>query len=156
LDLYIDIGTYDIDILIPMVHGLRDILQARGYAFLFREWHEGHSWGNWKGHLKLPLTRFFPYTTGMNETPFPDVRLDPVRPNPFRDHTMIPFSAPAGSNVSLNLVDMSGNTIETIFSGLVPKSDNLVEYHHHKAAGTYILTLKLDGKIKGTEVIQAL
>ena len=156
LDLYIDIGTYDIAILIPMVHNLRDILQARGYAFQYKEWHEGHSWGNWKGHLKHPLTRFFPYTTGMNETPPSDIMLKPARPNPFRDHTIIPFTVPAGSNVSLNLVDMTGNIIETIFSGLVPKSDNLVEYHHHKAAGIYILTLKLDEKVKSTEIIQAL
>jgi len=60
LALYIDIGVYDIGLLIPMVHGLRDILREKGYNYQFREWHEGHSWGNWKAHLKWPLVQFFP------------------------------------------------------------------------------------------------
>ncbi len=156
LTLYIDIGTYDIDILIPMVHNFHDILQTKGYNHQFQEWHEGHSWGNWKGHLRLPLTQFFPYTTGLNETPqHPDFRLGPTQPNPFHGRTVIPFSAPIGSKIEVTLVDMAGRTVETIYSGSVSTSDNVVEYHHKKPAGQYILTLKKDEEIKRTQVIQA-
>ncbi len=156
LTLYIDIGTYDIDILIPMVHDFRDILQTKGYNYQFQEWHEGHSWGNWKGHLRLPLIQFFPYTSGLNETPqHLDFRLGPTQPNPFHGRTVIPFSAPIGSKIEVTLVDMAGRTVETIYSGSVSTSDNVVEYHHKKPAGQYILTLKKDEEIKRTQVIQA-
>jgi enterochelin esterase family protein len=62
LELYTDIGTYDIAELIPLVHHFTSLLQSGGYPFTFREIHEGHSWGNWKEHLKIPLMQFFPYT----------------------------------------------------------------------------------------------
>jgi enterochelin esterase family protein len=67
LDFYLDIGTYDIAQLIPMVHNLANLLQARRYSFSFSEIHEGHSWGNWKEHLRLPLMQFFPFTTVINK-----------------------------------------------------------------------------------------
>ncbi len=77
LDFYLDIGTYDIAQLIPMVHALASLLQLKGYSCSFREIHEGHSWGNWKEHLRLPLMQFFPYTDGINENiPGNDIRLD--------------------------------------------------------------------------------
>ena len=61
LEIYLDIGTYDIDILIPMVESFAGILEDKGYDFHFYRWHEGHSWGNWKGHLGVALKQFFPY-----------------------------------------------------------------------------------------------
>jgi len=67
LDFYLDIGTYDIAELIPMVHNLAWLLQLKGYSFTFREIHEGHSWGDWKEHLRLPLMQFFPFTSVINK-----------------------------------------------------------------------------------------
>ena len=61
LSLYLDLGKYDLPVLMPLVYKLRDILEKKGYNFQFHEWHEGHSWGNWKGHLRYPLIYFFPY-----------------------------------------------------------------------------------------------
>ncbi len=156
LSLYIDIGKYDIAILIPMVHGLRDILQANGYDFLYREWHEGHSWGNWKGHLKLPLMQFFPWSSGLNEThDGHGFKLEQNRPNSFHGDTMILFSAPVGSTTEVTLVDLSGRTVETIFSGTIMIVDNSIAYHHTKPAGQYILTLKQDAVIRDTRLISA-
>ena len=48
LDFYLDSGTYDIAILIPMVHELANLLRSKGYTFSFHEIHEGHSWGTGK------------------------------------------------------------------------------------------------------------
>jgi len=157
LDLYLDIGTYDLAVLIPMVHYLRDILKSKGYPFQFQEWHEGHSWGNWKGHLRLPLMRFFPYTTGMNETvPQDDFRLGPVTPNPFYGTTSIPFSAPSGTSVVLSVADLTGKTVATPFSGVVSGSNQVVDYHHRQAAGVYILTMRGTGIVRKSVLISAL
>ncbi|MEI6682550.1 MAG: alpha/beta hydrolase-fold protein [Bacteroidota bacterium] len=157
LDLYIDIGTYDIAVLIPMVHNLHDILVSKAYPCMFREWHEGHSWGNWKGHLRLPLLRFFPYTTGMNEAlPQDGFRLGPVTPDPFYGNTSIPFSAPSGSVITISLADLSGKTVETLFSGVVLGSDKVIEYHHHQAAGVYVLTMRDGGRVMKSLLIRAL
>lgn len=157
LELYLDIGTYDLAVLIPMVHGLRDILQAKGYSFLFREWHEGHSWGNWKGHLRLPLLQFFPISSGLN-TPqdHHGMKLEQNRPNPFHGRTIIPFSAPAGSNVEITLSDLSGRIVETLFSGSVSATENILEYLHKSLPGEYILTLKEGKSARNSILIQAL
>ena len=154
---YLDIGTYDVAELIPMVHGLRDILQAKGYTFQFREWHEGHSWGNWKSHLRLPLMQFFPWSSGLNDTPAKrGLKLEQNRPNPFHGHTMIPFSAPVGSKIELTITDLSGRNVETIFSGSVSNQENIMEYLHKKPAGEYILTLLENDKVQESIIIQAL
>jgi enterochelin esterase-like enzyme len=157
LELYIDIGTYDIAVLIPMVHGLRDILQTKGYTYQFHEWHEGHSWGNWKGHLRLPLLQFFPITGGVNDTPGKHgFKLEQNRPNPFHGDTRIPFIAPIGSNVELTVTDMAGKTMETIFTGKVTSTKNVIEYHHKKPTGEFIITLRHGSTIKDSIIIHAL
>ncbi len=80
LQFYFDIGSYDIPELIPMAANLKNILESKGYPFQFQEWHEGHSWGNWMGHLRLSLIRFFPYLSGSatppsgdNDSVYPDL-----------------------------------------------------------------------------------
>ncbi len=147
LDFYIDIGTYDIDVLIPLVHNLAGILQTKGYTYFFREIHEGHSWGNWKEHLITPLMQFFPFTNGINENiPGNDIRLDQNRPNPFRGDTEILFTVPVGSRVHLNLCDFSGRSLQAIFSGTVNQSLNRVTFSNkNHPAGNYIFTLEAAG-----------
>ncbi|MFZ4520314.1 MAG: alpha/beta hydrolase-fold protein [Bacteroidales bacterium] len=157
LELFIDIGKYDIAQLIPMVHGLRDILQARGYIYQFREWNEGHSWGNWKGHLRLPLLQFFPISSGLINPPVkPGSKLEQNRPNPFHGHTTIPISAPTGSKIELTLYDMTGKKLGTVFSGSASAGENLIEYHHTYQAGAYILRLKEDDIMGESILITAL
>jgi enterochelin esterase family protein len=60
LRIYLDVGTYDLPLLIPLVRDLRQILDRRGYEVCYREPHEGHSWGNWRAHLDDLLTFLFP------------------------------------------------------------------------------------------------
>jgi enterochelin esterase family protein len=60
LELYMDLGEYDLPVLIPMVSNFIRILQEKKYTYQFKKWHEGHSWGNWETHMKLPLRQFFP------------------------------------------------------------------------------------------------
>jgi enterochelin esterase-like enzyme len=61
LEIYLDIGTYDIGGLIPMVDNLARLLDRKGYSYKYYKWHEGHSWGSWKGHLGVALKEFYPY-----------------------------------------------------------------------------------------------
>jgi enterochelin esterase family protein len=157
LELYLDIGTYDIAMLIPMVHNLCGILHTKGYNYQCHDWHEGHSWGNWKGHLKLPLMQFFPWSSGLNENPVgPGIKLEQNRPNPFYGFTVIPFYAKRGATVKLTVEDLSGKVIETLFSGVVSKSENSVEYRHKYPAGQYILTLKDNEMNSESLIISAL
>jgi enterochelin esterase-like enzyme len=60
LEFYLDIGKYDIPVLISLVNNFIKILQNKHYNYQFRQWNEGHSWENWKMHVGLPLRQFFP------------------------------------------------------------------------------------------------
>lgn len=59
LEIYLDMGTYDIGGLIPMVDNLARMLDRLGYPYTYNKWHEGHSWGSWKGHLGVALKKFY-------------------------------------------------------------------------------------------------
>ncbi len=145
---YLDIGEYDIPVLIPMVHQLDSVLTLRNYNHQMLEIHQGHSWGNWKEHLKIPLEQFFRIPDGINENgDQPGFRLEQNHPNPFRDKTLIRFTAPPGSYATLTLSTAGGKMVETIFSGMIAQSGNLVSlYRGSYAAGNYLCTLSAGGK----------
>jgi len=56
---YVDWGTYEPTIQ-EVAADMRDGLQERGYDLLWREWHEGHSWGSWRAHLEIALDYLHP------------------------------------------------------------------------------------------------
>ena len=60
MDIYLDIGTYDIPILVTLVADFVNLLTANGYSFQHTIYHEGHSWGNWRARLDEVLTQFYP------------------------------------------------------------------------------------------------
>ncbi|MFZ0388931.1 MAG: alpha/beta hydrolase-fold protein, partial [Calditrichia bacterium] len=60
LRFYLDIGTYDIPLLIPRVQNFVQVLQNKGYDYEYQIWHQGHSWGNWRAHMDNALEKFFP------------------------------------------------------------------------------------------------
>jgi enterochelin esterase family protein len=57
---YLDIGTYDMEQLIPLVHNFVALICAKGYNYMYKKYNEGHSWGNWRAHLGKVLEFFFP------------------------------------------------------------------------------------------------
>lgn len=67
LKFYLDIGTYDIPVLIPMVRSFYQFLKNLGYSPTYQEFHEGHSWGNWKARLDDIFEFFFAKSSGSNE-----------------------------------------------------------------------------------------
>jgi|GEM_PF-236498 len=60
LTLYLELGTYDIPGIVPMVRGFIPVLAEKGYRFRFSEYPEGHSWGLWRAHIDDALELFFP------------------------------------------------------------------------------------------------
>lgn len=60
---HLDVGTYETGVsqrdLLAGNRKLRDFLQAGGYAFEYREVHEGHSWGNWPARIPEALRYFW-------------------------------------------------------------------------------------------------
>ena len=146
LEFYMDIGTYDIPVLIPMVNNFIQILQNKNYVYQFKQWHEGHSWGNWRGHLSLALRQFFPPQTGLNEIIIPDkIRLYQNSPNPFKTTTRINFTVPPNSNVELIVYDASGKTVQTLCKGMLFMENNSISFTNPDlAGGVYFYSLRVD------------
>lgn len=70
LNIFMDIGTYEEKVgadflpsselnFITANRRMQSVLQSKGYNFLYREYHEGHTWGNWRRHLIDALIHFF-------------------------------------------------------------------------------------------------
>lgn len=69
--LYVDVGTYEERVggaFLPAAETdftaanrrFNRVLQEKGYQFVYREYPEGHTWGNWRRHLIDALVWFFP------------------------------------------------------------------------------------------------
>jgi enterochelin esterase-like enzyme len=68
--LYLDVGTFETAVgpgsgggqdFLAGNRRLRDVLEERGYSFIYREFHDGHSWGRWQNELPFILRNFFPW-----------------------------------------------------------------------------------------------
>ncbi len=112
---YIDWGTYETGI---MINGrsMRDGLFDKGYELIWREWHDGHSWGSWRAHLDIALEYFFPKTVDVaDEESIPkEYLLSQNYPNPFNPSTIIKYSIPEKSLVTLKIFDIIGNEVGTL------------------------------------------
>jgi enterochelin esterase family protein len=69
--LYVDVGLYERVVGAGMLpeagrdflaanRRLRDVLAAKGYDFVYAEYPQGHTWGNWRAHLLDAFPHFFP------------------------------------------------------------------------------------------------
>jgi enterochelin esterase family protein len=70
IKLFLDVGHYEKQVgalFLPMEEtdfllanrGMRDVLSNKGYDYIYREYPEGHNWGNWRRHLIDALEHFF-------------------------------------------------------------------------------------------------
>ncbi len=117
LKFYMDLGTYDIAQLIPLVRNFIPILQSKGYTHNYIEYHEGHSWGNWRAHVDNALEMFFPATAatvGEPESKPTQFELYQNYPNPFNPTTRIQFRVASSGFVQLNVFDVLGREVATL------------------------------------------
>ncbi len=56
---YLDCGTFETSNLEDN-RRLSEALAAQNYFYLYNEYHDGHSWGNWRGHIDNILETLFP------------------------------------------------------------------------------------------------
>lgn len=70
IKLYVDVGIYERSVgsaFLPASENdflagnrrFKSVLQDKGYDFIYREYNEGHTWGNWRRHLIDALQYFF-------------------------------------------------------------------------------------------------
>ncbi len=146
LKIYMDLGTFDIPELIPMVRNFVSILGNRGYDYEYHQYNEGHSWGNWRAHLRNALTFFFPPTpTGMNELPSVPSRFLEARnfPNPFNPSTTITYSIPGPEIVKLKVYDVLGREVRTLVSARQMTGSHTARFDaSHLAGGVYFYSIR--------------
>lgn len=111
-------GTYESS-LTQNMRAFRDSLLRKGYDFMWRERHEGHSWGLWRATTDIILQDFFPVVTGVDEFKMMPliVSLDPNYPNPFNPQTMITYSIPQESYITLKIYDLLGREVGELARG---------------------------------------
>ncbi len=145
LKIYMDLGTYDIPSLIPMVHDFVQILKSRGYDYEYHEYDEGHNWGNWRAHVKNALELFFPpEQTGVNEAaPKPhNYSLGQNFPNPFNPTTTIGYKLSALSSVTLKIYDVLGREVTTLVNGRQNEGSYTVKFDASRlSSGLYFYKL---------------
>ena len=160
LKLYVDMGTYDIPVLLPRVQAFLPILEAKGYDFVFREIHDGHSWGNWRGHIDDALQLFFPgpaLRVHDRATAPPVAHTLASYPNPFRHATTIRFTLQQMSQMQLAVFNLQGQVVRTLVEGEYPAGEYRWIWRGEngqgvlQANGIYFYRLQVNGQVVATQ-----
>ena len=147
LVLYMDLGTYDNATLIPMVRSFIPVIASKGYPYDYREYHEGHSWGNWRAHVDNALELFFGTVTSVGPAadPFagPElVELSQNYPNPFNPTTTIAYRLSKGAHVEIAVYDLLGRLVDNLFSGQAEAGEHSVVWNaRSRPSGVYVYQL---------------
>lgn len=145
LQFYLDIGTYDIAVLIPLVRNLKILLETKGYPLTYYEWHEGHSWGNWRAHIDNVLTLFFPPATGIRDSHPAQASTFSLRsyPNPFNHQLHFRLSMPRSGTVSLQIFDLNGQLVDNVYNGVLSAGEYRFTWTPTlSASGVYLYQLR--------------
>ncbi|MBU0718747.1 MAG: T9SS type A sorting domain-containing protein [Planctomycetes bacterium] len=115
ISVYMDWGTYEASIQGPAITA-RDWFIANGNPIIANEYHEGHSWGQWRAHIDDGLMFFFPGSTGIESDERVAAAGFEVRnhPNPFRGVTTISFDLPGSGPVVVDVFNALGQRIRTL------------------------------------------
>jgi enterochelin esterase family protein len=145
LQVYVDIGTYDIPVLIPMVKNFKQILSLKKYNFIYNEYSEGHSWGNWKAHMDTYLSWFFPFST-MNaySKNMIEHQLIKVHRTTYNDSEMIVDyeTSTSLSPLTISLISVQGEILSSLtlpHTSIGLHTDTLSVKHLSLASGIYFL-----------------
>jgi hypothetical protein len=76
------------------------------------------------------------------------INLKDIYPNPASAITVIPVITTKSLEVKIEVTDILGRTMKTIFSGEIPIGENNYFIHANEyAAGTYFVNLKTEDKV---------
>lgn len=150
LELYMDLGTYDIASLIPLVRNFIPILQSKGYPYRYEEYNDGHSWGNWRAHIDNALELFYPgpaLSAKEHETIPVTLNLEQNYPNLFNLSTSIRYTIPEGSSSQIAILtihDLLGREVSRLPLGAQIPGTHVVEFNASGlASGFYFYQLEL-------------
>jgi enterochelin esterase family protein len=148
LNFYLDIGTYEPELLPPLQYTVVPLLNSRGYPYQFETYPEGHSWGNWRAHIDNALERFFP-GPGLKipkRSEIPSIYQNlKVYPNPFNEKSHITFTLPKDSIVSLTIYDLQGRKISNLWDGFCDYGSHQTTFDGSSlASGIYFIQLIAD------------
>ena len=112
-------------------------------------WAIGHDIINGRQPLLESVGKSIRSVSVSKETPFPaKFRLYNNYPNPFNSGTTIQFRIPNNSAFSLDILDVNGRTVETLFTGYIePGSHSIAWYPHNVPSGIYFALLKTNNHI---------
>jgi enterochelin esterase-like enzyme len=159
LRLYLDLGTYDIAVLQPMVRSLVSTLYAHGYDYRYQEYHEGHSWGNWRAHIDNALEMFFPGDSAVSITPsgfisHPSSFNLSCYPNPFNATTTISFTLPSAQKVSLKVYDLTGRVVATLLDSQATAGNHRILFKAAAfASGVYFYEVRTPSLVETQKLL---
>lgn len=116
---YVDWGTYEGSGVLGYSRAFKAMLEEKNYEFKSNEWHDGHSWGNWRAHVDEALEFFFPFSDStstnfeLEDQPSGFV-LNQNYPNPFNPETRISFRLSKASEVKLTVFDALGRKLSVV------------------------------------------
>jgi len=157
IKMYLDLGTYDIPLLIPLVRNFIPILEAKGYTYKYHEYHEGHSWGFWRAHIDDVLCMFFPCQASsikFNEQQTAK-KFDLMQnyPNPFNGETKIRFHCQDDDLVALYIYNINGQLIRELADTVKVTGTQTITwdgkdtYGTPQSSGLYLCQLIVQNKV---------
>lgn len=160
LKMYLDLGTYDVPVLLPRVRNFIPVLESKGYDFQYLEFHDGHSWGNWRGHIDNALEMFFHPTAtpvATDESLPREFGLLQNFPNPFNPSTTIEFSLARSSTARLEIYNLRGQKITSLLHQYLPAGGYSVVWDSRDVngalapSGVFIYRLNVDNQPIGVK-----
>jgi enterochelin esterase family protein len=149
--LYVDVGMYE-SYIRSVSSAFVQVIAGRGYTRRYREWHEGHSWGNWRAHLDNALRFFDNPALSVEQRPgLPPTSYQLLQnyPNPFNPSTTISFDVPKASYVTLRVFNLLGQEVATVVSeNLQPGAYRYRFDAGRLASGVYIYRLNAGGYVQ--------
>jgi len=140
--------------------GIENQSQYVGLQYLFNNVYNPTSSQIFEGNTIKVTTEppFSSIMTSVDETSNSNINsgytLEQNIPNPFNSHTQIKYSLPVKSNISLNIYDIRGELVRTLYDGVQQKGKHSTEWNglnnqgNQAASGIYLYQLKADGFVK--------
>ena len=144
---YLDIGTYDIPILIQRVADFRQLLENGNEVFLFQQFHEGHSWGNWKAHIDDALIWLFGAVGSTGENPKTKIR---CIYQPDTNNILITLPSAPSNDLKCSVFDLSGKLCSEV---MAPAGTNDINWKAPDLSpGIYLVVVKGPGFVASEKV----